>query len=79
MTLDTEQRIERTVPAQTAAKPPPQLAEERGFRPFQTMDELRARHGVQTGTKHRVLRTAAAMLGGLLLFGALYAVILFLE
>ena len=79
MTLDTEQRIERAVPAQKAGKPPPQVGEERGYRLFQTMDELRARLGNRTGTKHWVMHAAAALIGGSLLFAALYAVILFLE
>ncbi len=77
MTRDTEERIE--TPAETAAKPPPSTAEERGYRLFQTMDELRVRHGSAAGTKDRLLHAAAALVGGSLLFAALYAVILFLE
>lgn len=77
MTLDTEQRIE--TPAETAAKPPPRAGEERGYRLFQTMDELRTRHGGAQRTKHRILHAAAALAGGSLLFAVLYAVILFLE
>lgn len=79
MTLDTEQRIERTASAQAAERPPPPAAGERGYRLFQTMDELRARHGDASGTKHRVMNAAAALIGGALLFAALYTVILFLQ
>lgn len=79
MTLDTEQRIETTAPAETAAKPPPDVQTERGHSLFQTMDELRARHGNAEGTKERVMHAAAALIGGSLLFAALYAAILFLE
>ncbi len=79
MTFDTEQHIETTAPAASAAKPPPPLGEERGYRLFETMDELRARHGNATGRKHRMMHAAAALLGGALLFASLYAVILFLE
>jgi hypothetical protein len=76
MTLDTEQRIE--TPAKSAAKPPPRAVES-GYHLFQTMDELRTRHGVAWRTKERTLHVAAALGGGALLFAALYAVILFLE
>jgi len=77
MTLDTEQRIETMAPAESAAKPPP--PSERGYRLFQTMDELHVRHGTATRTKDRVMHAAVAFVGGSLLFAALYAVILFLE
>ncbi len=79
MTLDTEQRIERTAPAETAAKPPPPAGGERSYRLFQTMDELRTRNGNRTDTKQRMMQAAAALIGGSLLFAALYAVILFVE
>jgi len=77
MTLDTERCID--TPAETAAKPAARTAEGRGHRLFQTMDELRARHGTVARTKHRLLHAAAALAGGSLLFAALYAIILFLE
>jgi hypothetical protein len=77
MTIDTEQRIETS--AETAGKPPPRTAEDRGYRLFQTMGELRARHGTGARTKHRLLHAAAALAGGSLLFATLYAIILFLE
>jgi len=70
MTLDTQTRIETTVPAETAAKPPPL---------FQTIDELRARQERAPGAGHQALRSAAALVGGLLVFTALCAAILFLE
>ena len=79
MTLDTEQLIETTAPAETVAKPPPDVQTERGHSLFQTMDELRASHGNAEGAKERVMHAAAALIGGSLLFAALYAVILFLE
>lgn len=79
MTFDTEQRIEPTAPAETNVKPPPYAGEESGHHLFQTMDELRARHGNPTGRKHRTTYAAVALVGGSLLFVALYAVILFLE
>lgn len=79
MTLDTQQRIETTAPAETAAKPPPHIAGERDHRLFQTIDELHVRHGNRARTKDRVVHAAVALGGGLLLFVALYAVILFLE
>ncbi len=79
MTLDTEQRIETTAPAETVAKPPPRTTEERRYHLFQTMDELRDRHGTAARTKYRLMHIAAALAGGSLLFAALYAVILFLE
>ena len=41
MTLDTDQRIETTAPAETIAKPQPDVQAERGHSLFQTMDELR--------------------------------------
>lgn len=77
MTLDTEQRID--TPGEAAAKPPPRTAEDRGYRLFQAMDELSARHGTGVRTEHRLLLAAAALAGGSLLFAALYATILFLE
>jgi len=77
MTLQTENRVENAAPAETYANPPPGTALERGL--FQAMDELRARHGVAVGLKQRVIHGLAALLAGLLLFGALYTVILFLE
>ena len=77
MTLDTEQRID--TPAETTATPPPRTAEDRRYHLFQTIDELRARHGPCVHTKHRLLNAAAALAGGWLLFAALYAIILFLE
>lgn len=77
MTLDTEPCID--TPAETAATPAAHTAEHRGYRLFQTMDELRARHGTITRMKHRLLHAAAALAGGSLLFAALYAIILFLE
>jgi hypothetical protein len=79
MTHDTEQRIKGTVPAETVAKPPPQVGEERDAGLFQTMDELRARHSNGMGAKHRIMHAAAALVGGSLLFATLYALILFLE
>jgi hypothetical protein len=79
MTLDTEQRIETTPPAETSAKPPPHFGGDRGYRMFQTMNELRGRHGTAPGAGHRVMHTALALTGGALLFASLYAVILFLE
>ena len=44
MTLDTDQRIETTAPAETIAKPQPDVQAERGHSLFQTMDELPASH-----------------------------------
>lgn len=79
MTLDTEQPIKTTASAQTAAKPPPHIGEERGHRLFQTIDELHVRHGNRERTTDRVMHVVVALVGGLLLFPALYAVILFLE
>ncbi len=77
MTLDTEQRI--ATPAKTAAKPAPRAVEESEYRLFQTMDELRTRHGGARSTKERILHAAAALAGGSLLFTGLYAVVLFLQ
>ena len=79
MTSDTEQRIEPTAPAETNMKPPPHVGEESGHHLFQTMDELRARHGNPMGPRHRTTYAAVALVGGSLLFVALYAAILFLE
>lgn len=79
MTLDTEQRIETIAPAESTAKPPPNIEEERGDRLFQTIDELHERHGSQPRTKDRVVHAAVAFAGGLLLFVVLYAAILSLE
>lgn len=79
MTLDTEQRIQSTAPAEASAKPPPVTTEDCGYRLFQTMDELNARHGNAFGTNQRMMHAAAALIGGSLMFAALYAVILFLE
>ena len=78
MALNTEQGMEKTVPAD-AAEFPPQVGKDCGPRLFQTIDELSARHGNATGTKHRMMQAAVALIGGSLLFAALYALILLLE
>lgn len=75
MILQTEQRTDSVAPAGT----PPRAAAEGGLRLFQTMDELRARHGGAAGTKQRMIRLVTALFAGSLLFGALYFVILFSE
>ena len=79
MTLDTEERMETTAPAESAAKPPPVPKQGRGAHLFQTMAQLRARHGQAMCPKGRAMHVAVALLGGAMLFAALYAVILFLE
>lgn len=76
MRLDTEQRIVEASLAEACAKPPPRVSD---LRLFQTMDELRARHGETTAMKQRIMHAAGALLAGTLLFAALYGVILFLE
>ena len=78
MTLDTEERIDQTALEENSAKPPPHIGEEVGHGLFQSMDELRVRHGNTAGGKQRLVHAAAALLAGLLLFIALYTVILFL-
>lgn len=79
MTLDTEQRRNSTAPAEASGKPPPHIREEHGYSLFQSMDQLRVRHGDAASTGRRMMHGAVALSAGLLLFAALYAVILFLE
>ena len=79
MLIDTEQRMQTTMPAETAAKPPPDILDEKRYQLFQTMEGLRSRHGEMQGTKDRLVHAAAAIIGGSVLFAALYALILFLE
>lgn len=79
MTLDTEQRIETTAPAESSAKPPPYIEGERAHRLFQDIEELHVRHGNARRTKDRVMHATVALVAGSLLFAALYAAILFLE
>jgi hypothetical protein len=76
MRLDTEQPIVEAAPAEACAKPPPRVSD---LRLFQTMDELRSRHGEATGMKQRIMYAAGALLAGTLLFAALYGLILFPE
>ncbi len=61
MILDTERRVETTAPPESTAKPPPHS--ERGYRLFQTIDELHVRHGNATRTKDGVMHAAVAFIG----------------
>lgn len=62
----------------TVAKPPP-AAEDRPHQTglFQTMDDLRLRHGSRKSRRERILHTTAAVFACLALTSLLYVAILF--
>jgi hypothetical protein len=62
----------------TLAKPPP-AAETRSYEKhlFQTMDDLRVRHGSPKGRREQLLHTTAAVVACLALTSLLYVAILF--
>jgi hypothetical protein len=76
MRVDTEPQIVEVAPAEVYTKPPPRVSD---LRLFQTMDELRARHGEPKGMRQRIMHAAGALAAGTLLFIALYGIILSLE
>jgi hypothetical protein len=60
------------------ANPPPPIETQREDRHlFQTMDDLRLRHGHRKSKRERFLHTAGAVLACLLLTALLYVAILF--
>lgn len=78
MTHSTGQHVEHTGLRETLATPPPRT--ERVETPlFQTMDELRLRHGNHGAAKDRLYLWGGGFLIGSVLFGVLYLVIMFLE
>lgn len=79
MTQQTEQRAEEMTVRAILAKPPPRESERCETQLFQTMDELRVRHGNLPATKDRLYLWGGGLLVGSLVFGALYLMILFLE
>jgi hypothetical protein len=78
MTYQTEHTEEATV-STMFAKPPPPAVERRELRLFQTMDELRVRHGNLPAAKDRLYLWGGGLLVGTIVFGVLYSMILFLE
>lgn len=79
MTRQIEERIEEKTVSTMLANPPPPKLERREKRLFQTMDELRERHGNLPATKDRIYLWGGGLLVGGLVFGILYMTILFLE
>jgi hypothetical protein len=77
MTLDTERT--ETQDIDTANLPPHTGRKERGYHLFQTIEELHARHGNAKRAKDRVMHATGALTAGLLLFVALYTLILLFE
>ena len=79
MTQHTEQRLEEMGLREILAKPPPRVAERRETPLFQTMDELRVRHGNSPAAKDRLYLWGGGLVIGSIVFGILYLMILFLE
>lgn len=78
MTQSVERHAEQTGLRESFTKPAPR--QERLETPlFQTMDELRLRHGNQGVAKDRLYLWGGGFLIGSVLFGVLYLVIMFLE
>jgi hypothetical protein len=78
--MQTEQAAMKKDQLEAYANPPPPVERER-YEPqlFQTMDDLRLRHGKSAGKTERLLQTAGAVLACLVLTGLLYMAILFTE
>ena len=79
MTYQTEQRTHEMTPRETLEKPPPLTAKRRETPLFQTMDELKLRHGNTRRLKDRVYLWGGGFLIGSIVFGVLYLMILILE
>lgn len=79
MTYSTDQRTDEESLRDVLAKPPPPIAEGREAPLFQTMDELHVRHGNVPAARDRLYLWGGGFLIGLIVFGALYLMILFLE
>ncbi|MCC7155459.1 MAG: hypothetical protein IT161_12870 [Bryobacterales bacterium] len=78
MVQHIEDRLEATSLPEVHTKPPPQT-EQPEAPLFQTMNDLRVRHGNQTEAKDRLYLWGGGLLLGSFLFGLLYLMILFLE
>lgn len=78
MVHQTEQRIEEKSRQESLANPPPAAA--RVEAPlFQTMDELQVRHGNSPLPRERMYLWGGGLVVGLILFGILCALIIFVE
>lgn len=78
MIQQTDERLEATSLPEILTKPPPQT-EQPEAPLFQTMNDLRVRHGNQPEARDRLYLWGGGLLLGSFLFGLLYLMILFLE
>jgi hypothetical protein len=78
--MQTEQAAMKKDQLETYANPPPPVERKRDEpHLFQTMDDMRLRHGNSAGRGERLLHTAGAVLACVVLAGLLYMAILFTE
>ncbi len=79
MTQNAEQHTEERSLREVRANPPPSMKDRRETPMFQTMTELRVRHGDLPIGRDRLYLWGGGLLIGSVLFGLLYLMIHFLE
>lgn len=79
MTLHHERYAEKTGLRENLAKPPPFMTEPREAPLFQSMDQLRKRHGNLPAARNLLCFWGGGILIGSVVFGLLFLTILLLE